>query len=310
MFLDIMGFMGAILVRAALFLMLILLGYFLKRVGVLSKNDGVTLSKVVLNITLPAAILISFRNFEFSLKYLLIPLLSAAAICVMLAAGFLLTRGKERNQRVFYMLALPAYNIGNFTLPFVSSFLGAQGVIGSCLFDMGNSPFCLGLDYTFTTMAVGESAGEKVWKQLLSVFKRPAFTTYCLMMVLSVLHLDLPEVVFDFAALLSPANAPMAMLMIGLMLEFRFDRTKLKDAVTVNVLRLLLSVVVAFIAFNFMPFPYEVRKAVAITAFAPISSAGPAYIAQMKGDIALAGFAGTLSIVIALIIIPVLIALL
>lgn len=302
--------MGAILVRAAMFLLLVLLGYFLKRIGLLSKEDGVLLSKIVLNITLPAAILVSFRSFVFDLRFFLIPLTSMAAICVMLAIGYELTKGKGRDTRIFYMLALPAYNIGNFTLPFVSSFLGADGVIGSCLFDMGNSPFCLGMDYTFTAMAIGESEGEKMWKQVVSVFKRPAFSTYCLMILLALFRLHLPDAVFDFAGLISPANAPMAMLMIGLMLEFRFDRTKLKDAVLVNVLRLLMAAVVAFLVFNFAPFSHAVRKAVAITAFAPISSAGPAFIAQLKGDVALAGFASTISIILALILIPLLIALL
>ena len=276
----------------------------------MSKQDGVVLSRLVLNITLPAAILISFRDFSFSLKYMILPLSCMAAISFMLFLGYALTKGKDRDARCFYMLALPAYNIGNFTLPFVSSFLGPQGVIASCLLDLGNCPFCQGLDYTFTSMAIGEASDEKTWKHVLYVFKRPAFTAYCVMILLSVFHLRLPEVVFDFASLLSPANAPLSMLMIGLMLEFRFDKSKLKDALTVNALRLLMAVVLAFLLYNFAPFSYEIRKAVAITAFAPVSAACSAFMAQLKGDMALSSFASTLSIVIALVVIPVLIVVL
>ena len=45
------------------------------------------------------------------------------------------------------MLNLPGYNIGIFALPFVSSFLGPQGVVAACLMDVGNSCVCLGGAY-------------------------------------------------------------------------------------------------------------------------------------------------------------------
>ena len=145
---------------------------------------------------------------------------------------------------------------------------------------------------------------------MLSVFTRPAFDAYIIMLIFSALPVSLPDRVFEFAGLISPANGPLAMIMIGLMLEFRLDKSKLKEVVVVNVLRLLLAVAIAFLFFKFAPFPYEVRKAVAITAFAPISSASPAFVAEMKGDVALVGFASTVSIALALILMPFLFALL
>ena len=66
---------------------------------------------------------------------------------------------------------------------------------------------------------------------------------------------------------------------------------------------------IAVLFFCFTPFPYEVRKAVAITAFAPISSASPAFVADLKGDVELVGFASTVSIVISLLLMPLLFAL-
>ena len=68
--------------------------------------------------------------------------------------------------------------------------------------------------------------------------------------------------------------------------------------------------VIAVFFYNFAPFPYEIRKAVAIAAFAPISSASPAFAAELDGDIALIGFASTISIISALILIPLLVVLL
>ena len=110
--------------------------------------------------------------------------------------------------------------------------------------------------------------------------------------------------------MISPANGPLAMIMIGLMLEFSMDRSKLKDVFTVNALRIILASVIAVLFFSFAPFSYEVRKAVAITAFAPISSASPAFVSELKGDVELVGFASTISIILSLILMPLLFALL
>ena len=299
--------MADILIRACFFLLMVVLGYAVKKCGILTEEDGVALSRIVLNITLPAAILVSFRTFVFDWRFMLIPLVSLAANWLMLFAGYAMTKRRSEQDRIFYMLELPAYNIGNFTLPFVSSFLGATGVVASCLFDMGNAPMCLGLNFTMTAMMIGRTPDRSVARAVLSVFKKPSFTVYVIMLILAAFSLSLPDIVFDFAGMISPANAPMAMVMIGLMLEIRMDRTKLKDALSVNAIRLALAAAIAVLFFALAPFSYEVKKAVAITAFAPISSASPAFVAALKGDVELVGFASTISIIVSLILMPLMI---
>ena len=298
-----------ILIRACFFLLLVILGYVMKKAGILSKGDGVALARVVLNITLPCAILVSFKTFVFEWTYMMIPLISFAANWLMLGWGYLLSKRGSREDRIFYMLEMPAYNIGNFTLPFVSGILGSTGVVATCLFDMGNSPMCLGLNFIITALVLGENTGRSPLKSVLSIFKKPSFTVYFIMLMLSIFSIKLPDVVFDFAGLVSPANGPLAMIMIGLMLEFSSEKSKLKEVVTVNICRLLLAGVIGLLFFAFTPFPYEVRKAVAITAFSPISSASPAFVSELKGDVELVGFASTVSIVISLVLMPLLFAL-
>ena len=300
-----------IIIRASYFILMIAVSYLLKRAGILSKEDGVAIARVVLNLTLPCAVLVSFRSFVFDWSYMLIPLISFMSNILMLSVGFMISRGKSREERIFYMLELSAYNIGNFTLAFVTGLLSTAGVVASCLFDMGNSPMSVAINAVITQIAIGDMMTHRcALRSLLSVFTRPAFDAYIIMLIFSALPVSLPDRVFEFAGLISPANGPLAMIMIGLMLEFRLDKSKLKEVVVVNVLRLLLAVAIAFLFFKFAPFPYEVRKAVAITAFAPISSASPAFVAEMKGDVALVGFASTVSIALALILMPFLFALL
>ena len=300
-----------IIIRASFFFGMIVLAYVLKKAGVIKKSDAEALGRIIMNITLPAAILSSFRTYVFDVSMMLLTLAGFLSTIFMSALGYLISMRKSRDERIFYMLNLPAYNIGNFTLPFVSGFLGAVGTVATCLFDMGNSPMSVAINAVITQIAVGDMMSHRrAFRSLLSVFTRPAFDAYIIMLIFSALPVSLPDRVFEFAGLISPANGPLAMIMIGLMLEFRLDKSKLKEVVVVNVLRLLLAVAIAFLFFKFAPFPYEVRKAVAITAFAPISSASPAFVAEMKGDVALVGFASTVSIALALILMPFLFALL
>ena len=60
--------MADILIRAVFFLLMVLLGYAIKKVGILTKEDGVALSRIVMNVTLPCAIIVSFRTFVFDIS--------------------------------------------------------------------------------------------------------------------------------------------------------------------------------------------------------------------------------------------------
>ena len=120
-----------IIIRASYFILMIAVSYLLKRAGILSKEDGVAIARVVLNLTLPCAVLVSFRSFVFDWSYMLIPLISFMSNILMLSVGFMISRGKSREERIFYMLELSAYNIGNFTLAFVTGLLSTAGVVAS-----------------------------------------------------------------------------------------------------------------------------------------------------------------------------------
>ena len=62
--------MGTVFVNAFGFLFMILLGFTLKRTGLFSVEDSGLLSKLVLKITLPMAIIHNFRSLELSPSFL------------------------------------------------------------------------------------------------------------------------------------------------------------------------------------------------------------------------------------------------
>ena len=137
--------MQEILTRAGSFVAIILLGYILRRLGVLKREEAFpVLSAIVIKITLPCAIICSFAGREIDLSMLLLVLLGVGCGVVHIILGLVLNAKASPSKRAFEVLNLPSYNIGNFTMPFAQSFLGPTGVIATSLFDTGNAMITLG----------------------------------------------------------------------------------------------------------------------------------------------------------------------
>lgn len=132
--------MNDILYRAAAYLLIIALGVFLKKVGFFHEQDFRTLAKILLNITLPCAIIYSFSKVDFQISLLTVTGLSLFVGILMMFIAFFTSRmtGKKGNIP-FDILNLSGYNIGNFCLPFAQSFLEPLSLLGITLFDMGNA---------------------------------------------------------------------------------------------------------------------------------------------------------------------------
>ena len=141
-----------ILTRAGCFVTIILLGQILRRTGVFGPETFGILSKVVMKITLPAALIASSAGKPIDASMLTIALLGLGGGILYILVAFLMNLRSSRDQRAFEILNLAGYNIGNFTMPFVQSFLGPTGVIVTSLFDTGNAFVCLGGSFGVASM--------------------------------------------------------------------------------------------------------------------------------------------------------------
>ena len=206
--------MQEILGRAGCFIAIIVMGYLLRKKNFFKEGDFTVLSKIVLKITLPAAIISSFSGKEIDLALLSLALISLLAGVIYIVIMYVLNIKKGKDAQAFEMLNTAGYNIGNFTLPFVQSFLGPIGVITTSLFDVGNACICLGGAYSAASVVKGGGSFSPL-KILKALTKSVAFDSYVLMVVLTIFNLKLPAVVVSFADIVANANAFMAMLMIG-----------------------------------------------------------------------------------------------
>ena len=96
-----------ILLRAGSFISIILLGYFLKRIGFFRQEDFSILSKITIRITLPCAIITSFAGKTINPALLSLTFLAIGCGLIYVLIGFLINRKHDREQQAFEMLNLP-----------------------------------------------------------------------------------------------------------------------------------------------------------------------------------------------------------
>lgn len=294
--------MQDILVRAGCYVAIILIGYVLRKINFMDETAFPVLSKIVIKITLPAAIIVSFNGRTIDPSMLSLALIGLGMCTMYMCLGYVINRRAGKDYQAFAMVNMSGYNIGNFTMPFVQSFLGPVGIITTSLFDTGNALMCLGTSYSFASI-VKEGGRFSVTKVAKNLVKSFPLMCYIVMTILCLLHISLPGPVISLAETLSAANAPLAMFMIGVGFKLEANKEQLGQIVKLMLVRYGLSVVAALIFYFCLPFELAARQALVILAFAPFSSASPAYTGDLKCDVGLASALNSVSIVCSIVII-------
>ena len=292
--------MTQLLTRAGAFVAVIILGIFLRKIGLFKKEDFRVLSAIVIKVTLPAAIITSFSVNEIRPDMLVLALLGfgGGALYMLLAYVFNLRRDKE--QQAFEVLNIPGYNIGAFALPFCQSFLGPMGVVATCLFDTGNAFICLGGSYSIATM-IKDGCGFS-WKRLIkSLATSVPFLCYIIMVPLNLMHIKLPDLVLELTGIASNANAFMAMLAIGVGFHLTGDKRQIGSILRVLGTRYAVAAVLALCYYFLLPFPIQIRQALVILCFAPIGAAVPPFTREMGGDVGLSSAINSMAIVCSIV---------
>lgn len=285
-----------ILVRAGCFVAIIVLGYVLRKINFFKEGDFTVLSKIVLRITLPAAIVTSFAGKQVELPMLLLSLMGIGIGAVYMGLAFMLNRRKPKEDTVFDVVNLSGYNIGAFTMPFVQSFLGPVGVISTSLFDVGNAFVCLGGSHGIG-ICLKQGGKLSIKKIVKTMLKSVAFDTYLIMLLIGMAHITLPSPILSFAQLVGNANPFIAMLMIGVGFKLSGDKEKIGRIVRTLCVRYGVGLAFALSCFFLLPFPREVKVALMILAFSPFPSSSPAYTADLEGDVGLSSALNSISIV-------------
>ena len=291
-----------VLTKATVFIAIIVMGYLLKRKGFFKASDFRIISKIVLNITLPCAVISNFNNLKIDMSLLFLIFIGIMCNLVTVGAGYLVALKKSDDEKAFNMINFSGYNIGCFAMPYVQNFLGPIGVVATCLFDAGNSLLCTGGTYSIAS-AVAKTDGKTTLSSFIKkVFSSIPLNTYIIMLIVSYFNFQIPKPIIMFTDTVGAGNGFLAMLMVGVGLELNLKRRQIGKIVQTLSIRYGISIIMAFIFFIFLPFSLEVRQVLAIIVFAPVSAVSIAFTEKCNGDVGLASAINSSSIIFSIIV--------
>ena len=289
-----------ILVKAGCYIAIIILGIFLRRIGFFKESDFSVLSKIVIRVTLPAALIVNAATRAFSPDLLVLSLLGLGGGILYMAAGWLVSRHADKEQQAFDILNHAGYNIGVFVIPFTQSFLGATGVMIASIFDVGNAFICLGGAYGVAS-AVKDGKGFDIRQVLKALAVSVPFLVHIGTVLMNLLHIPFPAPVVECAGIIANANAFLAMLMIGVGFKLSLEKSKLSRIFRALLIRYSIATVLALCYWFLLPFDRLIRLTLVILAVSPIGSAVPGFTGDLGGDVGLSCNITSLTILISII---------
>lgn len=294
--------MNLILIQSISFLLVIFVSYGFKVGGLLKKEDGQVISKILLNITLPATIVIGFNAVKIDITLLVMILLGIFTNIVLIAIGGAIWRNKNPKDRALMMFGQAGYNIGNFTIPFVQGFFPeAIPFIGS--FDTGNALMAFGGNATVVDkLSKGNHKTKSIREIIAQLFSSTAFTTYIVMIVLAIVNITIPENILATIQLFANSNSFLSMLLIGLYLEINISKKDLSKVSQVLLIRYILGIILALVFYFALPFSMIIRISLVMIALAPIGTIATINMVDYGNKESVSGFVSSSSIIISIVL--------
>ena len=289
--------MAEIMIKAAGFVFVIIIAFILKQVHVLEKRDGLTIATIIMNVTLPCALLTNASGITIDQSMIILLLIGLASNIIMLFISFMLSRKEENILKGYYMINCSGYNIGNFVMPFVQSFFPGMGVAYLCMFDVGNSIMCLGGSYALAGSVASSNQKLTPKTVIKKLFSSIPFDVYLLIFVLALFKISIPQQILSMASFIGAGNGFLAMFMIGLLLE----------VLKTLLIRVLFGAILMSIVYFIVPIPMLAKKIVVLAMAAPITTVSAVFSKNIGYHRDAPAISSSLSIIISIAVLVVLI---
>lgn len=287
--------MTEIFLKTGSFLLIILMGYLFKRVGVLKSADAVVLRKIMLNLTVPCVLAGSVQTMQLD-PALLVPLLFGFGVAPLaIAFCIFVTRRKDIKTQAMYMLNIASFNVASVTVPFLTAFFPAAALTVSGIFDIGNAFYGTGGVYTYTSCRMDQSRKFRVLDVIKGMRKSTPLMVYLPMLLLFVMGVRLPDGFYTLIKPFGNANSFIAFFTIGLMIDIKVNLRDLGEILRTLLMRYLFLAPLMVLVW-LLPLDLLVRQVLILTLLAPFSSLAAAFCANLGCKQEQASLLNTMSI--------------
>ena len=292
--------MSEIVLKFCGFLAVILVTYVLKQAGLFHKEDGHMMSRLMMNVTMPCALLSAGRNLRLSVPLVLTLVLAVCCNLVLVGGGIFSAKKFGRKMQGVFAINSSGFNVGSFALPFIQFFFPASVLGYVCMFDMGNAIMNLGVNNTIGSIVASSDVRPTVRGVIKRLLATPPFSVYIIVVVLALFGLSIPDGVLTLVSIAGNANAFVAMAMIGMLLEVKLPKGDVRLLVRLLAGRYLLVLAMGLLIWFVLPFPTEAKKVLILCIAAPITSTAPVFTSEMVGESDIPAAANSIAILISL----------
>lgn len=225
-------------------IILIIIGYLAKYIGLLKTDDTIVLNKIVLNIALPALIFSALYSANLSN---ITSLIGITLICLLTGSigglvGYTFSRFRKHSKKTLWGItsASALFNSGFMGYPIILGVFGAVGLVRAIFFDTGSTILFIFFGILFALLFGGNYSA--VAKRVLTF---PPIYAIILGIVLNILHLNIGSLTPQILTYLSGAAIPLIMISLGLSLEASSLKNYFKEAAVVSSIKLILAPLIA-----------------------------------------------------------------
>ncbi|KAB7671164.1 AEC family transporter [Bacillus sp. B1-b2] len=283
-------------------IIIIAIGYIFKRSNLLKEKDGEAIARLIFNITLPCLIISTFHNIilEKSLVMLIIIGLTYGILIAFIGLYFL--RKEARTNKGMLGMLMPGFNIGLFAYPLVQGIWGAEGIKYFGMFDIGNAFATFGISYLIGSYYSKENDTLNVKSAVHKMSKSIPLMTYMVILIVNIIGIAIPSPIIDITNTISKANMPLSLLLLGIYLNFTFDKSYWKGIGKVLGLRYSVGLVLGATCFFLLPVEDMFRYTVLIALILPMPTSVLPYSVEFNYNQRFVGTAANLSILISFLL--------
>ncbi len=294
--------MKEVLVKSLGFICIMMLGYILKKKEFFKKEDGLFLSKIVMNITLPAALIAGSSSMNINYVAIIIILVGLTSNLFDIILAKYIERRNSSVTKAISMINCSGYNIGNFAIPFAASFFEPTALLYMCMFDMGNAFMVLGGSYALAKNEVDGSGRLNIKNLVKTLLRTVPFDVLIFLFIISTFKISIPNEITTIASMIGSANAFLAMLMIGIILEINITKNQAKAVTKLLGIRYLCNIILSCIVYFFLPVPILAKQMIVVVLFAPLSTISAVYSKMIDPDNPIPALANSISIILGIFI--------
>jgi predicted permease len=258
------------------------LGYLCKRLNLIKEKDGETISRIIFNLSLPALIIVSLNSVKIESALIMIPIIVLLYGILSIIVAFFIFKKEEKELRGTLMMLAAGHNVGLFVFPIAESIWGAKGLLYFGMFDAGTSVIVFGLVYLVGSYYSEEGLSLRPVAILKKFGRSLPFMSYLTMSVLNFCHIHLPSGIIDVASIISKANMPLSLLLLGLYLNFSFEKKFLRPIIKILLFRYGIGLLIGISLYMLLPFNEMFRTTLLMGLILPVGLAVIPYAHEFK----------------------------